>query len=95
MPTISGSNVNRCQAISDIIESVAYEQAALSHILNAEGEKLQAILATPGVNTQLLLATNASVQSVVDAIARLEATLEAKLDLFSEALSGDCSVVEP
>ena len=40
MPVISPSQTTRCQAITDIIESVALEQAAISHILNAEGEKL-------------------------------------------------------
>lgn len=39
MPVIEASNIKRCDAITDIIESVALEQVALSHILNAEGEK--------------------------------------------------------
>ena len=38
MPVISSSNITRSQAITDIIQSVALEEAALSHILNAEGE---------------------------------------------------------
>lgn len=33
----------RRQAITDLFESVALQQTALSHILNAEGEKLQRI----------------------------------------------------
>lgn len=41
MPIIEPSNTSRPQAITDIIESVALEQTALSHILNAEGEKIQ------------------------------------------------------
>ena len=93
MPVISGSSINRCQAISDIIDSVAYQQTALSHILNAEGEKLQAIIGTPGVTTALLLATNASVQGVVDAIAGLESTLQAKLGLFNDVLGSECTIV--
>lgn len=44
MPIIQSSNATREQAITDIIESVALEQAALSHILNAEGKKIQKIL---------------------------------------------------
>lgn len=44
MPVIRPSCVSRCQAITDIIESVALEQTALSHILNAEGEKIQKVL---------------------------------------------------
>ncbi|MEM1484261.1 thioester domain-containing protein [Oscillospiraceae bacterium PP1C4] len=41
MPIIKPSSTNREQSITDIIESVALEQTALSHILNAEGEKIQ------------------------------------------------------
>ena len=44
MPVISHSTTSRRQAITDIIESVALQQTALSHILNAECEKLQRIL---------------------------------------------------
>ncbi|MEG0542040.1 MAG: hypothetical protein RR528_06905, partial [Angelakisella sp.] len=36
------------QAVIDIIESVALEQTALAHILNAEGEKIQKIVVMPG-----------------------------------------------
>lgn len=45
MPMIQSSNTSRHQAITDIIASVALEQTALSHILNAEGEKIQKALA--------------------------------------------------
>lgn len=44
MPIINASSTSRQQAITDIIESVALEQTALSHILNAEGEKIQKVL---------------------------------------------------
>lgn len=44
MPIIQSSNATRQQAITDIIESVALEQAALAHILNAEGKKIQKLL---------------------------------------------------
>lgn len=92
MPVIEGSDVIRCQAITDIIESVALEQTALSHILNAEGEKLQAIIATVDITPEEMLAANKSVQSMVEAITRLEMLLQAKLGLFSDALTEDCVV---
>ncbi|MEG1720086.1 MAG: hypothetical protein RR281_00125, partial [Pseudoflavonifractor sp.] len=69
-------------AINDIIESVALEETGLSHILNAEGEKIQKMLAIPGVTADQLLAVNASVQATVDAVARLEMILQSKLALF-------------
>ncbi len=40
MPVIASGTGSRFQAITDIVTSVALEQTALSHILNAEGEKI-------------------------------------------------------
>ncbi|MEG0026413.1 MAG: hypothetical protein RR847_04465 [Bacilli bacterium] len=89
MPIITPSGVTKCQAITDIIESVALEQTALSHILNAEGEKIQKALALSTTNTELLQ-VNKSVQSMVNSIARLETVLQGKLELFSDCLCTDC-----
>lgn len=89
MPIIVPGKTTRCQAISDIIESVALEQTALSHILNAEGEKIQAFLAMPGVSPSTLLAANKSVKTIVESITRLEMVLQSKLSLFADAI-GPC-----
>lgn len=86
MPVISSSNITRSQAITDIIQSVALQQAALAHILNAEGEKLQRILAYETIAAETILQTNKSVESMVDSVAQLETVLKQKLDLF-----GGCS----
>ena len=42
MPVISmhPNPITMCQAVTDLLESIALEETALSHILNAEGEKL-------------------------------------------------------
>ncbi|MEG1877479.1 MAG: choice-of-anchor A family protein [Lachnospiraceae bacterium] len=69
------------QAITDLIESVALEQTALSHILNAEGEKIQKIIAI-GTSADVLKA-NASVKNMTESITRLELVLQDKLALFS------------
>ena len=61
---------------------MALQQAALSHILNAEGEKLQKILSLEDVSPQNILATNHYVSGMVDAVANLETVLKSKLDLF-------------
>ena len=58
MPVITPSTTTREQAITDIIESVALEETALSHILNAEGEKIQKMVAMPDITPEMLLATN-------------------------------------
>jgi len=93
MPVIVPSGVDRCQAITDIIESVALEQAALAHILNAEGEKLQHIISVE-TDTTVLLEANKSIRSMVDTVARLEMILQSKLGLFEESLNDDCTVTE-
>ena len=86
MPVISPSTTSRRQAITDIIESVALQQTALSHILNAEGEKLQRILGNKETSHQTILATNKSVEAMVGAITRLEMVLQSKLALFENCL---------
>ena len=68
MPVITPSTTTREQAITDIIESVALEETALSHILNAEGEKIQKMVAMPDITPEMLLATNKSVESMVNAV---------------------------
>lgn len=85
MPVITPGTESRCQAISDIIESVALEQTAIAHILNAEGEKLQKITQT-ACNPNQLLAVNDSVQSMVSALTKLELLLQSKLELFAPCL---------
>ena len=47
----NGADMTREDALTMIVASIAMEELALSHILNAEGEKLQYILGTlPGTN---------------------------------------------
>lgn len=86
MPVITPSTTTRSQAITDIIESVALEETALSHILNAEGEKIQKIVAMESVTPEVLLATNKSVESMVNAVSRLEMILHSKLSTFEGCL---------
>lgn len=85
MPIITPGEGTRSQAITDIIESVALEQTALSHILNAEGEKIQRAVADT-TTVDEILAVNKSVQSMVNAISRLEMVLQSKLELFEDCL---------
>lgn len=85
MPVIVPSTTTRPQAITDIIESVALEQTALSHILNAEGEKIQKIVSV-ATTPEELLAVNESVKAMVNTIAKLEMILQAKLELFAPSL---------
>ncbi len=86
IPIIESSEIQREQSVTDIILSVALEQTALSHILNAEGEKLQAFIAMPDITAAQLLAVNRSVKSMVDAVSKLETHLHSKLNLFETVL---------
>lgn len=90
MPVITPSKTTRSQAITDIIESVALEETALSHILNAEGEKIQKVVAMADVTPEVLLATNKSVETMVNAVSRLEMILHSKLTAFEGCLK-ECS----
>lgn len=83
MPIIAPGTVTLSQAIADIVESVALEQTGLSHILNAEGEKIQAVVNNPTNSVAQMLCVNKSVRDMVNSIARLEMVLESKLELFS------------
>lgn len=86
MPIITSANIDRDDAITDIVQSVALEQAALSHILNAEGEKIQWVIAG-GYEPETVLETNKSVRSMVESVTRLEMVLQSKLGLFEDNLN--------
>ena len=65
----NGADMTREEALTMIIASIAMEELALSHILNAEGEKLQYILGTLHGTShcacpQDVLAVNKSVASL-------------------------------
>lgn len=87
MPVIINSGISREQAITDIIESIALMETSLSHILNAEGEKIQAVVGTLVPPNPDVIATtptdliniNSSVQKMVNTIAMLEFLLQNKL----------------
>lgn len=82
MPVIVPGTVTRQQAISDIIESVALMETGLSHILNAEGEKIQKIVAIANTSEELL-DVNKSVDKMINTVSRLEMILQSKLEVFS------------
>lgn len=85
-----GADMTREEALTMIIASIAMEELALSHILNAEGEKLQYILGTlPGTKPctcpQDVLAVNKSVASLLDVVAQNQMLLKSKLEKVLEA----------
>ena len=81
--------MTREDALTMIIASIAMEELALSHILNAEGEKLQYILGTlpgtkPCAGPQEVLAVNKSVTTLVETVTQNQMLLKNKLDRVLE-----------
>lgn len=81
MPVITPGDRTGEQAITDLIESIAMQERALSHILNAESEKMQTVINMEGVTAQQLLQPNRSVEQMVNTATRLETILQTKLEL--------------
>lgn len=85
--------ISREDALNQLIASVAYEELGISHILNAEGEKLQYILGTiPGLpegpaTYQQVIDANASVSDLLNSSMELTYLLKNKLDLAMSAPS--------
>ena len=86
MPVITPGGSTREQAITDLIQSIALQEAALSNILNADGEKTQAILKMPNITSEELLKLNKSVEQLINSVTHLEMMLQAKLDIFADEL---------
>ena len=84
--------IERCQAVTDLIESVALMETGLSHIINAEGEKIQKVVKHDEdveVPMEDLLSVNKSVEKMVSTITKLEIILQSKLELAC-CLGKDC-----
>lgn len=91
----NGADMTREEALTMIIASIAMEELALSHILNAEGEKLQYIFGTlPDarccISPQDVLAVNKSVTALVEVVAQNQMLLKNKLDRVLEACPPLC-----
>jgi len=68
--------------------SIALGEAALAHIINAEGEKIQAAIANTG-DVDKMIAVNASVRDTLESVNALEQTLLAKLQLVVDLMRGE------
>lgn len=77
-----------CDCAKDVITSVALVEAALAHILNAEGEKLQKAVKL-ACSIDELLKVNESVRSTLIHATFLEHTLFAKLETVCRGCKKD------
>jgi len=82
------------EALSQIISSIAMEELGLSHIINAEGEKIQYVLGTlegtippADVTLEDVLNVNDSVQKMLETILFKNIILKSKLSEALDALS--------
>ena len=74
------------QAVIDLLESIALQESALSHILCAESQKMKTAMALEEVDLCKLLEINASATNMVHAVANLELALKDKLEFISNNL---------
>ena len=77
--------IERENAVNQILSSIAMEELGLSHILNAEGEKLQYILGTlpglsgPSATVGDVLTATESVRSMLETAVQNQLFLKAKM----------------
>lgn len=74
------------QAVIDLLESIALQESALSHILCAESQKMKTALAMDEIDLCKLLEVNDSATNMVHAVANLELVLKEKLEFISNNL---------
>ena len=83
--TTSNNPVSMSQAITDLIESIAMQEASMSCILAAEAQKIQKAL-TMEISLDQLHNDNDSAMNMVQTINDLEHTLRDKLEFVSNNL---------
>lgn len=100
MPTIPDINadikISREDVVNIIVASIAMEELALAHILNAEGEKLQYVLGTlkgsdpDQVTVCDIMAVNKDIEKTLRDVIKTEMLLQFKLeDAMEFAESGE------
>lgn len=77
------------KCLCDLIESIALVETALSHILNAEGEKIQRAVEL-SCNVSDLLEINRAVNKTIMNVTQLEHVLYSKLDAISSLCPRIC-----
>ena len=86
------------QAVVDLMESIALQESALSHILCAETQKMKAALSMEELALCKLLEVNDSATNMVHAVANLELVLKEKLEFIANNLyypsTGNCTTTE-
>lgn len=71
------------EVILNLLESIAMQENALSHILCAESQKMQTAMEMDGLDLCKLLEINDSATNMVHAVANLELALKDKLEFVT------------
>ncbi|MBN6204841.1 hypothetical protein JYK21_00135 [Ralstonia pickettii] len=72
--------LDRCKTIELLLSSIALEEISLSHLLNAEGEKLQLFLKTDPKCLEDFIKINDSVNKTLRTIVKSQILLHFKLE---------------
>lgn len=81
------------QAVTDIVESIALEEAAISNILSSEGELVRK-LRDMKCSAAELLAANKSVNRVIKTALKMQMLLQFKMEDAEEAFAGIGAIEE-
>ncbi|EEM44201.1 hypothetical protein P4G85_31375 [Bacillus cereus] len=81
-------SVTRQEAINLLLSSIAMEEIGLSHILNAEGEKLQHFLKQKNRSFCEYLTINRSVNDTLKTIVKSQLLLQLKLEEVNQIKEG-------
>lgn len=79
MSQIPIPSVSLEQALTDIVETIAMEETALSNILKSEGDVIQKANNVTG-NIDEFISVNESVNSIIKNVARLQILIQFKLE---------------
>lgn len=83
-------DLDRCEVIDLLLSSIALEEIGLSHILNAEGEKLQAFLKLKPCCPEDFYKINESVHRTLRSIVKSQMLLQFKLEDTIMLDAGQC-----
>jgi len=86
MPEIDLEDIPPRDALAAIIASIALQEAAVAHVLNAEGEKIQAVVGLDDATLADLQGINDSVGDLVGSVSNLSGEISRKLRTAMEAL---------
>ncbi len=79
MPEIVGGETTQEQALTDLLVSIALEETALAHLINAEAEKVQAVV-NEEFDGDNILEVNESVRRVIITAIKMQMLLQFKLE---------------